>query len=482
MCFAKGMKLPKEFVKEVAADFARADLEDPRRVRRVVATVARLARAPKETFPDAMGSDAALEGAYRIINNPHVTFDALLAPHASETAKRAERIGRVLVIHDTTPCHFEHGDPSELGYLNTGKAGFYAHISLVVSMEAWRDTLGVVYAETIHRPKQRKGGKRKCSGPETARWKDRESQRWIRGFEASAQQLSECELVIHVADREADSYQMLAEMARNGAHFVVRLNHDRREHSEADGPLYVKEVARDGALRLEREVPVSSRSATSAPRGRKAHPTRHARLARLEIVTSTVVIARPQYLEEPLPEQITLNVVHVREPSPPADQDPVEWFLYTTEPIEKKQQVADIVDIYRTRWTIEEFNKALKTGCLYEGRHFESKEALLNVLAMCFPIACSILCLRSRARTAPDSPATGVLTPRQLRVLAALGSYRLPENPTIQDALLAVAALGGHLKRNGPPGWLVLTRGFTKLLAYEQGWAAARRAQTCDLS
>ena len=30
------------------------------------------------------------------------------------------------------------------------------------------------------------------------------------------------------------------------------------------------------------------------------------------------------------------------------------------------------MNIYRTRWTIEEFFKALKTGCLYEQREFES--------------------------------------------------------------------------------------------------------------
>ena len=45
--------------------------------------------------------------------------------------------------------------------------------------------------------------------------------------------------------------------------------------------------------------------------------------------------------------------------------------------------------------------------------------------------------------------------------------------PTVEQALLAVAALGGHLKRNGPPGWKVLLRGMTRLLDYEAGWRAA---------
>ena len=35
----------------------------------------------------------------------------------------------------------------------------------------------------------------------------------------------------------------------------------------------------------------------------------------------------------------------------------------TTEPIDTVEQVLRIVDWYRARWVIEEFFKALKTGC-----------------------------------------------------------------------------------------------------------------------
>ncbi|MEM7449046.1 MAG: hypothetical protein AAF355_12470 [Myxococcota bacterium] len=49
---------------------------------------------------------------------------------------------------------------------------------------------------------------------------------------------------------------------------------------------------------------------------------------------------------------------------------------------------------------------------------------------------------------------------------------KLPEKPTVQDVLLAVAGLGGHLKRNGRPGWLTIDRGFDELLTSEVGWYA----------
>ncbi len=154
----------------------------------------------------------------------------------------------------------------------------------------------------------------------------------------------------------------------------------------------------------------------------------------------------------------------------------MEWLLFTTLPVDSEKQVATVVDNYRARWTIEEFNKALKTGCAYESREFESLHALLIVLAMSLPIACELLWLRSRARHDPDAPATEVVTTQQLKILRLLGSRNVPSKATARDALWAIAGLGGHLKRNGEPGWLVLYRGMQTLLNYEAGFEAGLKA------
>jgi len=101
---------------------------------------------------------------------------------------------------------------------------------------------------------------------------------------------------------------------------------------------------------------------------------------------------------------------------------------------------------------------------------------MLNLLAISLPIACEVLALRAATRERPDAEATEILTSVQLDVLRALGSVKLGANPTVLEALLAVAAIGGHLKSNGPPGWRILQRGMQKLLAYEEGWRAHQRA------
>jgi hypothetical protein len=64
----------------------------------------------------------------------------------------------------------------------------------------------------------------------------------------------------------------------------------------------------------------------------------------------------------------------------------------------------------------------------------------------------------------------------------AVAKKPLPARPTVRDAMLAVAALGGHLKNNGDPGWLVLGRGLYDLLLLELGWRAREEIARSDQS
>jgi hypothetical protein len=97
--------------------------------------------------------------------------------------------------------------------------------------------------------------------------------------------------------------------------------------------------------------------------------------------------------------------------------------------------------------------------------------------------------MRSRVADDPNAPAEEIVSPIQLDVLRNMGHRPLPEKPTAGEVLLAIAGLGGHLKRNGAPGWQVLSRGYQRLLDYTAGWTARQkvqrrrrpRTQICDL-
>jgi hypothetical protein len=105
---------------------------------------------------------------------------------------------------------------------------------------------------------------------------------------------------------------------------------------------------------------------------------------------------------------ININVVRVWEPTPPEGEEGVEWTLLTSEQIGTPEQQLAIVDHYRDRWTIEEYIKAIKSGCDFEKRQLQDYEGLVNLLAVFAPIACRMLLIRSEARRTPDAAATEV--------------------------------------------------------------------------
>jgi hypothetical protein len=473
------MKLPKSSIHRVIASFESLAVQDPRRKRRVQRTAGKLAAQPRATLPNAMGSEADTEGAYRLMNSTHVTMEDLNDAHARATAERALQVGRVVAIHDTTTCEFKHANAEDVGYLNTGKPGFMMHYALVVADDQTKRPLGVASVECISRdkpPAHRKAkgrSSRKRPGGETVRNEERESRRWWRGFERATEVLAGCQ-VVHVADREGDNYELLARSVERGVSFVIRARVLERMVDANDGAKQSLGATLEGSRSvLVREVGIAARKAASSPRAAASHPARPARQVRLEVSATRVTFHRPRYQSSDLPESIELNVVRVFEPNPPGGEEPIEWVLLTTEAVSNASEVAAVVDTYCIRWLIEECNKALKTGCRYEDHLFESRDALLKLAALLLPIACELLWLRACCRSQPHRPATDVLTPVQLQILAAMGSRKLPNRPSVRDALWAVAALGGHLTTNGEPGWLVLHRGMAQLLAYERGWSAA---------
>ena len=187
--------------------------------------------------------------------------------------------------------------------------------------------------------------------------------------------------VIHVMDSEADDFTGMARMVDKCRRFVIRLCYDRVLESGAEGEARkIKEAIEAEPIVCRRTVKLSRRGRPPGG-GRSRTCERREREATLAISAGKVVVRRPTNLEKDLPETLELNVVHVWELNPPADVEPVEWHLLTTEPIDTEEEILQVVDYYRCRWLIEEYFKALKTGCAYEKRQLESYETLLTTRA-----------------------------------------------------------------------------------------------------
>src|SRR5689334_8792080 len=125
------------------------------------------------------------------------------------------------------------------------------------------------------------------------------------------------------------------------------------------------------------------------------------------------------------PATLPLNLVCVIETAAPAGEEPIEWFILTSEPIDSAEAIAKVVRHYKARWTIEEFFRVVKSGCAFEARQLESRDALLKLLAISLAHSWRVLGLRSAARSQPHSPATTVLSPLQISILKATGPVQL---------------------------------------------------------
>ena len=477
---------------DFAEDFSDLLLPDERLVRRVRSVFEAVRRDPSSSLPVLLESDAPLQSAYRLLNNDRVTFEALHGAHAQRSAERARAAGDVVVIHDTTDIETPYAEPSDVGYLNTGRVGYRAHVSLAITVQSNRCPMpfGVISVQTDFRAEPPQYGRKKKAarskgGGATARSTTKAYLRWQRGIEASGEVLGYCPSIIHVADREADSFPLFCKVEELGHGAVFRIRNDRRArpaHDEIDNPWsLLSEIASGLEGQCERMVPLSKRGDKGPPVGRKDHPPREARGARLQYSATRVELKRPHYAPATLPESLELWLVRAWEPNPPQGQAPIDWLLLTTEPCETAQDILRVVDLYRARWIIEEFFKALKTGCLIQERQFESRHALLNILAIFLPIAVQLLWVLTCAREAPKAHAVLAFTPLQLVVLKHLSHASLPDSPTVADAYWSLAKLGGHLTRNGAPGWQVLGRAYARLVEATATWKVATQIARAEM-
>ena len=281
-------------------------------------------------------------------------------------------------------------------------------------------------------------------------------------------------------DREGDQFGLFATLAADNERFVVRLGHDRRlrKGRGRDGFPMLNEHLAQGPSRFVRQVHLGRRERERATKKQNIFPERTARDAVLEVRAKRIELHRAHQHAEHLPQFVTLNFVEAREVDAPPGMAPVIWRLVTTEPIDTDSQVGKVIDMYRKRWLIEEFFKAIKTGCRFEAHQLEDIRGLLVALAIESTIAWKLLRLRYLDRECPDANGETILSEEQRHALCHIRAQRgiASESLTVRDVTSELATLGSHIKNNGPPGWLVMKRGLRKLDLLAQGLSLAFRS------
>jgi hypothetical protein len=460
----------------LAAEFGEVDLGDARLTERLRRIVSLAAVNPDDSFPEQMGSVADREALYRFLANEKVTLASVLEGHIAQTQARFANHAVIRIVHDTTAFRFA-GARSGLGVIRHGVRGFLGHVALAVAADDTREPFGVLAVHPyIHADAEAHRGLTQTARMQATHAKPRaakESARWERVALQVARALPPAVQAVHVMDQEADDYDVLAALHAAGQHYVIRASPQRRT---TPSRLPVRAVLAQHPAMLLRTVAVTPRSARVSARTKGRHPVRTEREATLQVRAAAITLPR-QWRTTASTPTLALWAVHVWEPEPPAGEVRIEWMLLTSEPIHTEADAAVVVDHYRARWIIEEYFKALKTGCAFETRQLTTFDGLVRALALFAPMAWQLLVLRHLGRAATPPPTGTHFDEEQLHLLHKLLARRrhaLPAQPTMRDAMLGIAALGGHIANNGPPGWIVMGRGLARFLEAQIGWQLAR--------
>ncbi len=184
------------------------ELNDDRLNDRLVTLVETFVEHPAASIPEACGTWAATEAAYRFFDNEAVVPERIIEAMAQATAKRCRGVELVLAVQDTTSLDYTtHTDTADLGSLEHPQhRGLFAHSVLAVNARGGVP-IGVVSQQIWARDPQTigKSAKRKELPIEA-----KESARWLLGLRESEERLGSKVAVLSVADREADVYELFA--------------------------------------------------------------------------------------------------------------------------------------------------------------------------------------------------------------------------------------------------------------------------------
>lgn len=391
----------------------------------------------------------------RFLRNGAVTASEIAAHAAERTAACAA--GRdVVVIQDTSELALGGRRAKANGYGPVGKGGGVRGLLLhaVLAVDAGTGAvLGLVEAQI----RNRRGGKVK---PRRSRpTGQKESQRWIEGTKRAGEVLTAAASITGVSDRESDIYEHFAERPAN-MHLIVRACQNRKIETDDEAAIslmfsHVDSLPEQG--RLQAAIP--------------AAPGRKARVAELAVRFSRVVLRKPRHGAAPdLPATITLTMVDVRETTAPRDSKPIHWRLLTTHAVTNLGEARRIVDLYRMRWTIEEFFHTLKTaGFNIEAADIGNPQVMIRFVAAAAVAAVTVMQLvKARDGTTGQSLADA-FEPTDQPLLEAIsaqleGKTARQQNPHPRGSLgfasWVMGRLGGWTGYYGKPGPRVMRQGL----------------------
>jgi hypothetical protein len=456
-----------------------ADLKDERLNNRLCEVLAQLASRPTASIPAACGGRAEMTAAYRLFANKKAGFDNLLRPHREATLERVAGESVVVLVQDTTEVEVTRPEQQVVGAGPLdGKSRRGALLHELHAFTPDGTPLGTVMATAWVREEEGVAAS-KLTRVERAAMpiEEKESYRWVTTLQTAGQRAAQLPAtrVVCVADSEADIYEYLvaATSPPQACDWIIRACQDRTiEVAESTQLLRAHLMGQPTSFR--RTISVRGRRAKISCETRGRRQPRQSRQAEVEVRAAQVTLRPPWRADRKLPVT-TVNAVLISEIDPPPGEQPVEWLLLTSLPINDADEVRQVVQFYCVRWMIEVFFRVLKSGCRVEERLFEHMDRLLACLAVYLIVAWRTLYVCRLGRGCPDASCEAVFEPAEWKSVWKVVRREDPprEPPPLGIMVRLVAQLGGyvHRKPDEPPGpqtvWIGLQRMHDFALCWE---------------
>jgi hypothetical protein len=436
---------------------------DRRRERAGAALHQALAENPGSCIRQLGGTRAREMRFHRFLRNKRVGVEEMALTVGTRTAERAA--GRdVVVIQDTSEVVIGGLEARRAGFGPVGgggaTGGVLVHAAIVVDARE-----GALLGALDVKVWNREGGEK-----QTKRGRaliEKESYRWLEVTETAARLLGGARSVTMVSDAESDMYELFAGRPSD-VHLLIRATRERCLLE--GGTLTAKLAAEPPAARIVRTIP--------------AAPGRPERAATLALRFMPVEITAPPALPKSVPRSCALHAVEVREEIAPAQGKPIHWLLLTTHEVTSAARAEEILDLYRSRWTIELVFRTLKSA----GFRIEDIELLDPKAVVTFAAAATIASVTImqlvKARDGDSARALEDCFETTDRPLIEALSARLEgatsrqKNPHPKGSLAfaswVMARLGGWTIYYGKPGAAVMRHGLDRFYSIRLGTQVGR--------
>jgi len=430
-------------------DFPHLDFGDIRRDERFVTILNNISSQPGSSIPKQNKSWYNTKATYEFFKKEDVSIEALKKTMMLYGAKQVSDKMQLLILQDISNISYNDLQAEGLGYLDNKEGrGILCYSSMAATPEGL--PLSLLYQHTWVRPLDELG---KSSKRRQTDFEDKESYRWYEGMQEVNKLLDQHIHKIHIADREADIYELFFHAYESNTDLLIRARHNRQLSNGSQ--LWDNIGTQPVAAMVSLDIPDKT--------GKKKLKVE------AEVRYHQVEILRPANNKHSY-ESVKLTAIEIKEAGNgnKKEEDIIHWKLLTTLEVTSVTDALQCVKWYTFRWLIERFHYVLKSGTKIEELQLKDAESLQKAINVYSMAAFRVMQLVYESRHHREVSCEVVLTKAQWKTLYMLihGNNQIPKQPpSLQQAVMWIGRLGGHLgrKSDGPPGLKTVWQGYQQL-------------------